>query len=105
MYANFYFQIRTTFHHQVKRIQRFFAILLLGAVMGLLFFWTKNLWVPIAAHFLNNGAQVVGAGFNQEKISELKDGTSEDLPLAVILASAAVFVTSGFFLWKERNNE
>ncbi|MBI5914506.1 MAG: CPBP family intramembrane metalloprotease [Bacteroidetes bacterium] len=82
-------------------IQRFLAILLLGAVMGLLFFWTKNLWVPIAAHFLNNGAQVVVAWFNQEKINELKDGTGEDLPLAVILASAAVFVTSGFFLWQE----
>ncbi len=84
-------------------IQRFLAILLLGVVLGLLFYWTKNLWIPIAAHFLNNGAQVIIAWLNQEKISELKDGAGDDLPLAVILTSAAVFATSGFFLWKERN--
>ncbi|MCF8247363.1 MAG: CPBP family intramembrane metalloprotease [Saprospiraceae bacterium] len=86
-------------------IQRFFAILLLGLVLGLLFFWTKNLWIPIAAHFLNNGAQVIIAWLNQEKVSQLKDGAGDDLPMTVILASAAVFVTSGFFLWKERNSE
>lgn len=84
-------------------IQRFLAILLLGIVLGLLFFWTKNLWIPIAAHFLNNGAQVIIAWLNQEKIDQLKDGTGEDLPMTVILASAAVFITSGFFLWKDRD--
>ncbi len=61
-------------------IQRFFAILLLGGVLGLLFYWTKNLWVPIAAHFLNNGAQVIIAWLNPEKINELKDGAGEDDP-------------------------
>lgn len=86
-------------------IQRFFAILLLGAVLGLLFYWTKNLWIPIAAHFLNNGAQVVIAWFNQDKLGDLKDGAGEDLPLAVVLTSAAVFATSGFLLWSNRKNE
>lgn len=85
-------------------IQRFFAILLLGGVLGLLFYWTKNLWVPIAAHFLNNGAQVVIAWANQDKVSELKDNAGEDLPLAVILTSVAVFAASGFFLWKEKRD-
>ncbi len=85
-------------------IQRFLAILLLGGVLGLLFYWTKNLWIPIAAHFLNNGAQVIIAWLNQEKIGELKDGAGDDLPLAVILTSAAVFATSGFFLWRERGD-
>lgn len=86
-------------------IQRFFAILLLGLVLGLLFYWTKNLWIPIAAHFLNNGAQVFIAWFNQDKVSQLKDGAGDELPLTVILASAAVFLSSGFFLWKERSSE
>jgi hypothetical protein len=83
-------------------IQRLFAILLLGGVLGLVFHWTKNLWVPIAAHFLNNGAQVVIAYLNPGKISEMKDGAAEELPLAVILTSAAVFAMTGFFLWKDR---
>ena len=86
-------------------IQRFLAILLLGCVLGLLFYWTKNLWIPIAAHFLNNGAQVVIAWLNQDKINKIKDGAGEDLPMTVILASAAVFVATGFILWKERSSD
>lgn len=86
-------------------IQRFLAILLLGGTLGLLFYWTKNLWIPIAAHFLNNGAQVIIAWFNQDKINQLKDGAGDNLPTSVLLASAAVFVTSGFFLWKERRSD
>ena len=83
------------------QIQRFLAILLLGAVLGVLFHWTKNLWVPVAAHFLNNGAQVVIAYFNQEKLSELNAGADEDLPVTVILASAVLFAATGYQLWKK----
>ena len=32
----------------------FFPRLLLGALFGYLFAWSRNLWVPIFAHFLNN---------------------------------------------------
>lgn len=33
----------------------FFPRMLLGALFGYLYFWTKNIWVPIFAHFVNNG--------------------------------------------------
>ncbi len=84
-------------------IQRFLAIMLLGGVLGLLFYWTKNLWIPIAAHFINNGVQVIITWKNQDKLKELKEGNIEDLPIALILASAVVFSISGYFLWKDRN--
>jgi uncharacterized protein len=83
------------------QIQRLLAILMLGVVLGLLFYWTKNLWVPIAAHFLNNGAQVVLAYFNQEKLRELNQGTGEDLPAAVVIVSAVLFAFTGYRLWKK----
>ncbi|MCC6723768.1 MAG: CPBP family intramembrane metalloprotease [Saprospiraceae bacterium] len=86
-------------------IQRFLAILLLGGVLGLLFYWTQNLWVPIAAHFINNGAQVLITWQSQDKINELKEGNLEDLPLAVVLSSAGVFFFAGFFLWKGRETD
>jgi hypothetical protein len=82
------------------QIQRFLAILWLGLVLGLLLFWTKNLWIPIAAHFLNNGAQVVVAYFNQEKLNDLNQGVGEELPLSLLLASAGLIVLAGFQLWK-----
>jgi membrane protease YdiL (CAAX protease family) len=85
-------------------IQRFLAIMLLGGVLGLLFHWTKNLWIPIAAHFINNGVQVIITWQNQGKLKELKEGNIEDLPIAIVLASAGVFAISGYFLWKEKQD-
>lgn len=36
----------------------FFARLFMGAILGYLFVYTKNLWVPIIIHFFNNAAAV-----------------------------------------------
>lgn len=36
----------------------FFARMFLGAVLGYLYLYTSNLWVPIIAHFFNNAAAV-----------------------------------------------
>lgn len=41
------------------QFEGFFPRLLLGAVLGYLFFWTRQLWVPILCHFIFNGLQVV----------------------------------------------
>ncbi len=84
------------------QIQRFLAILWLGLVLGLLLYWTRSLWIPIAAHFLNNGAQVVIAYFNQDKLTEMNDGPSEDLPLSLILISAGILAITGLQLWRNR---
>jgi membrane protease YdiL (CAAX protease family) len=37
----------------------FLPRLLLGAYLGYLLHWTKNLWIPVFAHFLNNATVVV----------------------------------------------
>ncbi|WP_159461406.1 CPBP family intramembrane glutamic endopeptidase [Dysgonomonas massiliensis] len=37
----------------------FLPRVLLGALLGYLFVWTSNLWVPIIAHFVNNFTAVV----------------------------------------------
>ncbi|NRB61550.1 MAG: CPBP family intramembrane metalloprotease [Saprospiraceae bacterium] len=36
----------------------FFPRMLLGALLGYLFFWSQNLWVPILGHFFFNASQV-----------------------------------------------
>jgi len=41
---------------------QFYGILprmILGIIFGYLFFWTGSLWLPIFAHFLNNGSAVM----------------------------------------------
>jgi len=41
----------------------FLPRLLLGALLGYLFLWTRNLWIPVAVHFFFNGAQVAAQYF------------------------------------------
>ncbi len=45
----------------------FLPRMILGALFGYLFFWSQNLWVPITAHFINNGSAVVSAWLLQRK--------------------------------------
>ncbi len=40
------------------QFQGFIPRMLLGGVMGYLYFWTGSLWAPIFAHFVNNGLGV-----------------------------------------------
>lgn len=51
----------------------FLPRLLLGALFGYYYLWTNNLWVPIVAHFINNGTAVV--------ISYATNSTSTDVEL------------------------
>ena len=37
----------------------FFPRMLLGGLLGYLFYYTGNIWVPIAAHFINNAFAVI----------------------------------------------
>lgn len=59
----------------------FLPRLFLGAFFGYLFVWTRSLWAPIFAHFLNNGSAVLltyyyGSQAIEEEIDQL--GTTED---------------------------
>lgn len=37
----------------------FIPRMLMGALLGYMFLWTGNIWVPVAAHFTNNAAAVL----------------------------------------------
>ncbi|MXV14678.1 CPBP family intramembrane glutamic endopeptidase [Hufsiella ginkgonis] len=58
----------------------FLPRMLLGALFGYLFVWGRSLWIPITAHFINNGVSVLVAyvyqqkGLPVEKSDELNTG-------------------------------
>ncbi|HSI89730.1 MAG TPA: CPBP family intramembrane glutamic endopeptidase, partial [Adhaeribacter sp.] len=58
----------------------FFPRVLLGAVFGYLYLWSGNLWVPITAHFMNNGFAVVALYLQQQKLIETNLETTEASP-------------------------
>lgn len=41
------------------QIAGFFPRILLGALLGYLYLWTKNIWVPILVHIVNNAMVVI----------------------------------------------
>ena len=56
---------------------QFFGFLprfILGLVFGYLFLWTRNLWLPILAHFVNNAVPTISASTRDlEKITSTAD--------------------------------
>lgn len=85
----------------------FFPRMLLGALMGYLFFWSGSLWIPILAHFVNNGTGVwVNYLVQMEKIpSEVETyGTSGAHWPGIILGSLLLFLILWFFPKKKNDS-
>lgn len=72
----------------------FFPRLIMGAVLGYLFLYSRNLWIPILYHFVNNAAVVVITYFCGENnfLRQL-----EDKPLT--WASFIVVIVSGLLTY------
>ena len=76
----------------------FLPRVLLGAYFGYLFYWSKNIWLPIFAHFLNNTMAVLAAYYlgtnGLEKELEKVGTTNETIWFSLISVGlfAAIFV-------------
>ena len=89
--------IFSLFHFQ---FEGFLPRMLLGALLGYLFFWTRNLWIPIIGHFFFNGFQVAGqyfgagqtSGTDLEQMEEVHWGFG--LVSLILLLAVANFIKS-----------
>ena len=78
----------------------FFSRLLLGMIFGYLFYYSKNIWVPIIAHFTNNSlALVIALSLGIETNESSFDDPSN---LLVSLSMLALFLTSIFIVYRNR---
>lgn len=90
--------IFSAFHMQ---FYGFLPRLMLGAMFGYFYYWSGNLWVPIAAHIFNNGFAVVMLYLvNIKKVSpEIEK--MENVPFPAVVGSLALSL--GFvYLLKKR---
>ena len=73
---------------------------LLGAYFGYLLLWTRSLWVPVAAHILNNVMFVISAWLQirTEGIESL-DNTPSLWPVWLTVASTAATAFSLYLIW------
>jgi membrane protease YdiL (CAAX protease family) len=74
--------------------------MLLGAMFGYLMHWSNNLWVPILAHFVNNGFLVVMMYLHQLDFVAFDAESSEALPLRYVIPFALLFIFLMMYLKK-----
>ena len=81
----------------------FFPRMLLGALFGYLYVWSGNLWVPILAHFVNNGFTVLMVYLHQQKMTTVNIERTESVPVWGAVVSLAL--TTGLLVYFRRANK
>ena len=87
--------IFSLFHLQ---FQGFLPRLLLGAVLGYAFLYSRNLWVPIILHLLNNAAPVVSLYFFKTDLAAIDPNDTPEIPWYAGLASVVLGVVVLYFI-------
>jgi len=84
----------------------FFPRALLGALFGYLLVWSGSLWIPIIAHFINNGVIVLAMYFiNQNKLDPAIEEIGSTADSYYLTAISLVFVAALLVLFKNQNRE
>lgn len=78
----------------------FLPRLFLGALMGYLLHWSGSLWLPIFAHLLNNGAQILAVYVAQQRgaLDDLLSEATPTLPWWGFAMAIAVFAAAAYRL-------
>ena len=71
--------------------------MLLGALFGYLYVWSGNLWVPILAHFVNNGFTILLIFLFNRRLTSINIDSAQSVPLPVVLVGALVTVVALVF--------
>ncbi|ELR71438.1 abortive infection protein family [Fulvivirga imtechensis AK7] len=71
--------------------------LLLGALFGYLYYWSGNLWIPILAHFVNNGFTLVMLYLHQKEVVTYDLENTEAVPLSTVLIF--IIITAGLLYY------
>jgi membrane protease YdiL (CAAX protease family) len=83
----------------------FFPRMFLGAAFGYIYFYTKNLWYTIFAHFLNNGYAVVVSYYYKKQNLPVKDLDEMQVPIYVALISLILTLALLKFLKEKQDQE
>jgi len=77
----------------------FIPRMLLGVMFGYLFYWSGSLWLPVAAHFVNNAFAVILDFLNRKNIIHFnadKIGVENNsyfyIPISMVIFSAMIFL-------------
>lgn len=87
------------FHLQ---FEGFIPRLFLGAVLGYLLYWTNNLWVPIIAHLINNGAQIIAQHLYTQDVTSVDIEQMDHIPIPIVIGSALLLAGLSYILYQRQ---
>jgi len=85
------------------QFQGFIPRVLLGALLGYLFVWSRNLWVPIIAHLIYNASQILLQYAHQKGVLAMDLNEIETVPIWLVMLSIGGIVGLSWFLYKRNN--
>lgn len=82
------------------QFQGFLPRMVLGALLGYLSFWSKNLWFPIIAHFFNNAIQVVAFFIVKKNNIDIDLNNNFEFPIYILIISLILFLGIGWYFYR-----
>jgi uncharacterized protein len=83
----------------------FFPRLLLGALFGYLYHWSGNMWVPILAHFTNNGFTVLMIWLHTRGLVGVDIENTTAVSPAVALPAGLLTAALLWYFWQRNRSE
>ncbi|MBC8051564.1 MAG: CPBP family intramembrane metalloprotease [Sphingobacteriaceae bacterium] len=83
----------------------FIPRMLLGALFGYLFFFSKNIWVPVFAHFLNNASALIAAYILQKQGQSLDNILKPVSQQWYLVILSVIFTALLFYIFIEMTSK
>jgi membrane protease YdiL (CAAX protease family) len=84
----------STFHMQ---FEGFLPRMLLGAMLGYLYYWAGSLWIPIVAHFVYNAIQIIAVYLYSNQMSTIDIDQIDKTPFGLIIISIIFVFSIGYY--------
>jgi len=84
------------------QFQGFIPRVLLGALLGYLFLWSRNLWIPIIAHLIYNASQILLQYGHQKGMLGMDLNEVETVPIWLVVLSIGGVFGLGRLLYNQR---
>lgn len=86
------------------QFEGFLPRMILGVILGFVFYQTGNIWINVFIHFIFNASQVIGQYFAPETMDNLDIEKGQELPIATVITSAFMLCGLLYIYWKDNNH-